>query len=433
MKQYKTYKDSGVEWIGEIPKQWEVSKVKFLFDIQKGKTPKKLLDELSESDLEIYLSMDYLRGNPKQIFYVGNDENIIISEEGDILLLWDGSNAGEFMLSKKGVLSSTMAKITNKSINKSYQWFLFKCFERILKDSCNGMGIPHVDGKLFRGSILPLPSTEEQTQIANYLNNKTEQLDTLIAKKEQLISLLQEERTAMINQAVTKGLDPNVPMKDSGIDWLGEIPAHWGLKKLRYLGNNQNGISEGAEFFGKGFPFVSYSDVFKNRVLPVNASGLANSNEKHWSNYSVEKGDVFFTRTSETIEEIGMSSVCKKTIDKATFAGFLIRFRPYKGKLDIDFSKYYFSCFIPRVFFVKEMNLVTRASLSQELLKRLPVLVPSIEEQFKIAQYLNVQTEKIDKTLDNISKQIKQLKEYKTALISEVVTGKVDVREEVLN
>jgi type I restriction enzyme S subunit len=160
---------------------------------------------------------------------------------------------------------------------------------------------------------------------------------------------------------------------------------------------------------------------------------LANSNEKHWSNYSVEEGDVFFTRTSETIEDIGMSSVCKKRISKATFAGFLIRFRPYKGKLDVDFSRYYFGCFIPRVFFVKEMNLVTRASLSQELLKRLPVLVPSIEEQFKIAQYLNIQTEKIDNTLDSISKQIKQLKEYKTALISEVVTGKVDVRHKILN
>jgi type I restriction enzyme S subunit len=277
------------------------------------------------------------------------------------------------------------------------------------------------------------PPISEQSEIANYLDHKTTQIDTLISKKQQFISLLQEERIAVINQAVTKGLDPKVKMKDSGIAWLGEIPEHWEIKKLKYVGNCQNGISEGAEFFGTGHPFVSYSDVYKNEILPKNVFGLANSNEKHQEHYSVEENDVFFTRTSETIEEIGIASICYDKIEKAVFAGFLIRFRPNTEIINKEFSKYYFRCFIPRTFFVKEMNLVTRASLSQELLKRLPIILPSINEQQRISTFLDKKTSGIDTVISKSKQEIELLKEYKTALISEVVTGKVDVRDVVLN
>lgn len=433
MERYETYKDSGIEWLGEIPEDWKMRPIKYSFLIQKGKKPEVLLDESSEFS-KIYMSMEVLRGNPKKVFYVDKSENKIIeTKEGQILLLWDGSNAGEFLKSKEGVLSSTMAIIKPINIESNFAWYYFKSFESLLKDNCTGMGIPHVDGNFFRNCKFLNPTKEEQTQIANYLDQKTTQIDELISKKEQLIQLLEEERTAIINQAVTKGLNPDAPMKDSGIDWLSDIPMHWSIKRLRYVGNCQNGISEGAEFFGEGYPFVSYSDVFYNRTLPLKVDGLAKSNEKHWRNYSVIEGDVFFTRTSETIEEIGIASVCQRNIDKATFAGFLIRFRPYPNTLMSGFSKYYFRCFIPRIFFVKEMNLVTRASLSQELLKRLPVLLPSLKEQVLIAEYLDEKVEQIESVITKTKTEMLLLKEYKTTLISDVVTGKIDVRNEVLN
>jgi len=433
MEKYSSYKDSSIEWLGEIPEDWKMSPIKYSFLIQKGKKPEVLLDEPHEFS-KIYMSMEVLRGNPKQVFYVDKSENKIIeTKEGQILLLWDGSNAGEFLKSKEGVLSSTMAIIKPINIESNFAWYYFKNFESLLKDNCNGMGIPHVDGNFFRNSKILNPTQEEQTQIANYLDKKTTQIDALITKKEQLIQLLEEERTAIINQAVTKGLNPDAPMKDSGIDWLGDIPKHWDIKRLRYVGNCQNGISEGADFFGEGHPFVSYSDVFNNRILPFKVHGLAKSEEKHWNNYSVIEGDVFFTRTSETIEEIGIASVCQRNIDKATFAGFLIRFRPYPNTLMSEFSKYYFRCFIPRIFFVKEMNLVTRASLSQELLKRLPTLLPSLKEQVLIAEYLDEKVGQIESVITKTKTEILLLKEYKTTLISDVVTGKIDIREEVLN
>jgi len=138
-------------------------------------------------------------------------------------------------------------------------------------------------------------------------------------------------------------------------------------------------------------------------------------------------GDIFFTRTSETIEEVGFTSVCLKTIEKATFAGFVIRVRPFTDELIPDYSKYYFSSDAHRRFFVKEMNLVTRASLSQDLLKRLPVLIPSKDEQKEIADYLDKKCTAIDTAIEQKQKLIEKLTEYKKSLIYECVTGKKEI------
>ena len=152
--------------------------------------------------------------------------------------------------------------------------------------------------------------------------------------------------------------------KDSGIDGIGEIPNHWNVERLRYLGSCQNGINISAGAFGKGYPFLSYSNVYKNQIIPDKVDGLVQSSEKDRLNYNVKEGDVFFTRTSETIDEISIASTNLRTISNAVFAGFLIRFRPYTDKLYVGFSKFFFRANIHRCFFVKEMNLVTRASLS---------------------------------------------------------------------
>ncbi len=274
--------------------------------------------------------------------------------------------------------------------------------------------------------IPPLP---EQTAIANFLDDKTAKIDRAIAQKEKLITLLKERKQILIQEAVTKGLDKNVKMKNSGVEWIGEIPEHWEVKALRFIGSTQNGISAGAEYFGEGFPFVSYGDVYKNIELPVFVDGLAKSTDGDRENYSVREGDVFFTRTSETIEEIGFSSTCLKTIDNATFAGFLIRFRPRPKFLEPTFSKYYFSSKLHRAFFVKEMNLVIRASLSQELLKKLPVLLPPLHEQRLIASHIETQSAKIDRAIGLQEQQIEKLKVYKSVLIDSAVTGKIKITD----
>ena len=161
--------------------------------------------------------------------------------------------------------------------------------------------------------------------------------------------------------------------------------------------------------------------------LPKSVSGLIQSSLDEQHSFSVQKGDIFFTRTSETIEEIGISSTCMHTINNAVFAGFLIRFRPHQGYLHDGYSKYYFRSNIHRIFFIKEMNIVTRASLSQDLLKSLIVLLPPITEQQAIADYLDKKCDEIDKLIAIKQQKIESLKEYKKSIIYEYVTGKKEV------
>ncbi len=280
----------------------------------------------------------------------------------------------------------------------------------------------------FLSLSIDLPDYETQKEIAAFLDRETARIDQLIEKKEKMISVLDERKNYLINRVIRNCLNPLSLFQDTTDPLIGSIPAHWTLKRLRHIAQMQNGISAGAEYFGSGFPFVGYGDVYKNPSLPKSVHGLANSSDTDRFRYSVQEGDIFFTRTSEVSEEIGISSVCLSSINAAVFSGFLIRVRPSNGVLHPNFSKYYFRSNIPRLFFTKEMNLVTRASLGQDLLKRLPVIIPPLEEQEQIATYLDEETGRTERLISQISKTIERLKNLKVSTITEAVTGQLDIR-----
>lgn len=266
-----------------------------------------------------------------------------------------------------------------------------------------------------------------QAAIVTFLDEKTLMLDRAIANKMNQIALLSERKRIIIQEAVTSGLNPNVPMKDSGVDWIGQIPAHWKITETRYSGTLQNGISEGAEYFGKGYPFVTYGDVFNHPILSQTPSGLAMSSSSDREKYSVRTGDVFFTRTSEVANEIGIAATCLETISDATFSGFLIRMRPNSELFTQQYSKFVFRADYVREFFSLKMNIVTRASLAQGLLKDLPLFVPPISEQEILVRHLESETQNIDEGTEIKNRQIIALKEYKVSLINAAVTGKIKV------
>lgn len=424
IKSYPEYKTSGIEWLGELPKSWKVKRLKYVF---KNLDSKRI--PLSGEERSVMAKTYPYYGASGIIDAV---EDYIFSE--DLLLVAeDGAN----LLSRSTPLAF---------IAKGKYWV--NNHAHILKPFCgslifwegvlttydytpliSGAAQPKLTAEALANIDLPTPPLAEQQAIASFLDRETSRIDGLLEKKGRQIELLREKRAAMISHAVTRGLDPNVKLKPSNIPWLGDIPKHWEMTPLRYLGRCQNGINIGAQFFGTGFPFVSYGDVFNNIELPCNVIGLVQSSKNDRIQYSVITGDVFFTRTSETVEDIASACVCFQTISDAAFAGFLIRFRPHSLRLNICFSKYLFQNVSLRAFFVKEMNLVTRASLSQDLLKRLPVLLPPESEQQAIAKYLDKQTERIDSIIAKVESSIKKLTEYRTALISAAVTGKIDVRK----
>ena len=329
-----------------------------------------------------------------------------------------------------GLGSSELFVFRAREIELQYlfYWLQNSAFVDLAKSTMTGTaGLKRVSSQFVQNCEIHYPPIAEQSRIAAFLDDKCARVDSVIAQTRASIEEYKKLKQAVITQAVTKGIRPNRKMKDSGTGYIGEIPADWNLKKLRYFGVCQNGISKAGEYFGRGYPFVSYLDVYKNIVLPLVSDKLVESTEEEQRNYSVQRGDIFFTRTSETIEEVGFTSVCKRTIEKATFAGFVIRVRPLDDTLLTDFAKYYFRSDIHRRYFVEEMNLVTRASLGQDLLKAMPVLVPDRCEQQEIVDYLEGETTAIDALIGKTAQLLSELKNYKKSLIFEYVTGKKEV------
>jgi len=439
MKKYESYKDSGVEWIGEIPQDWKVAPLKYAFAFSVGFTPPTNNSEFYDENGEDWITISDL--NSKYVSESKSKISRLAIEKHGKGKVPKGSLLYSFKLSVGKVAFAEKELFTNEAIfsifpNPGLELnYYYYCLPAILIYNANEniYGAKLFNQEIIKNSKLPVPPKIEQSQIARFLDHHTSLIDELIEKKQRLIQKLEEKRKSVINEAVTKGLNPSVRMKDSGIEWIGEIPEHWAIKRLRYLGKCQNGVSAGSEYFGEGDPFLSYSDVYKNESLPDQILGLAKSSTSDKENYSVLEGDIFFTRTSETVEEIGLSSVCLKTLPNAVFAGFLIRFRPNDPEREIhkSFSKFYFRSNVARYHLVKEMNLVTRASLSQELLKSVPVLLPPYEEQVKIGDRLDSLTNSIDVTIRKIHSSIEKLKEFRQSLISEAVTGKIDTKYEL--
>ena len=423
-------KDSGIEWIGEIPEGWEVLAHKYIMHKEKS-----ICEHYSGEDvISLTLSGVVKRDleNPSGKMPTTFDGYQFVEPNDLLLCLFDIDVTPRCvgLVKDYGVTSPAYSrfKIHSGFCNAYYNYLLrFIDDEKVFVHLSKNLRSSLTESDF--GAIKTIvPPKAEQQRIADYLDNRTFEIDTLLSEARSSIEEYKKLKQAVIMQAVTKGVRGEREIKDSGVDYIGQIPAKWVLGKLRNVGDTQNGISKSSEFFGKGFPFVSYSDVYKNYSLPFAVSGLVESTPEEQERYSVKEGDIFFTRTSETIEEVGFSCVCEKDIPNATFAGFLIRVRPFSDRLYTPYAKYYFRSAHLRFYLVKEMNLVTRASLGQSLLKSMPVLLPPLEEQKEIANYLDAKCAEIDRLIAKKEQLVKELENYKKSLIFEYVTGKKELR-----
>lgn len=435
--------DSGVKWIGTIPADWEINKIKYLA-VLKGRIGWQGLtsDEYTDKGAYLITGVDFENGGinwescvhvPMRRWEEARDIQI---EDGDLLITKDGTIGKVAIVSGCNAptsLNSGVLRIsTFGNYNRKFLYWVLQSdvFWTWFADKNAGNStIQHLYQGDFAEFKYAIPPINEQQAIAAFLDVECAKIDSIIDDLEGQIDKLERYEESLITETVTKGLDSKATRTTSGIEWIGEIPTHWETKKLRYLGSLQNGISKDADSFGSGFPFVSYGDVYNNRSLPQTVGGLVESTRADRQVFSVQYGDIFFTRTSETIKEIGIASTCLQTIENATFAGFLIRFRPSTGELSPLYSKYYFRAEMLRRYFVKEMMIVTRASLGQNLLKNLPVLLPPLDEQEKIGKYLDTRCADIDYVIADKRKQLSAIRSCRESIIYEYVTGKKRVKE----
>ena len=430
-------KDSGNMWIGAVPETWKMIPLKYLVSYNDEVLSENTDDEFEFDYIEIG-SVQYGRGiictehikfknAPSRARRIVRKDDIIVSTVRTYLKAVATIPAcNNSLIASTGFIVIRPHKILPRFMNYA---LLSESFISLVESHSTGISYPAINSVDVVKFKIPVPCRSEQERIAAFLDAECAEIDAVLEKTRASIEEYKKLKQAVITQAVTKGIRGDRPMKDSGIEWIGDIPESWEVSSVRYIGQLQNGISKGGEFFGKGFPFVSYGDVYKNYELPHSVSGLIDTTEDERATYSVEYGDIFFTRTSETIEEVGFSCVCKRSIPNATFAGFIIRLRPFCAdeKILTDYAKYYFRGEHIRAYLVKEMNLVTRASLGQTLLKGMSVIVPPKSVQKEIAEYLDDKCADIDDLIAKKQQYLTEIENYKKSLIYEYVTGKREV------
>lgn len=419
---------SGIDWIGTIPQDWQLSKIGSLYTQRNEKVSDKDYQPLS-------VTMQGILPQLATAAKTNDGDNRKLVRVGDFAINSRSDRRGSCGISPlDGSVSLINIILTPRTaMHPGYYNWLFHT--TLFADEFYKWGHGIVADlwttrwQEMKSITVPVPEYAEQERIAAFLDAECAEIDAVLEKTRASIEEYKKLKQAIITQAVTKGIRGDRPMKDSGIEWIGDIPESWEVSSVRYIGQLQNGISKGGEFFGKGFPFVSYGDVYKNYELPHSVSGLIDTTEDERATYSVEYGDIFFTRTSETIEEVGFSCVCKRSIPNATFAGFIIRLRPFctDEKILTDYAKYYFRGEHIRAYLVKEMNLVTRASLGQTLLKGMSVIVPPKSVQKEIAEYLDDKCADIDALVAKKQQYLTEIENYKKSLIYEYVTGKKEV------
>ena len=442
---YPAYKPSGMNWVGDIPEHWEIHRLKHIASVQFSSVDKHTLEGEDPVRLCNYVDVyynDFIAAGIEFMSASATQSEIARFQlcRGDVLVTkdsesWDDIAVPSYVAEKlDGVLCGYHLAHIRPHPRKLLGEYLFRAFRsRGINDQFRvaangitrfGLGKYWLDNGLF-----PVPSLDEQHSIASFLDRETSQIDELISKKQRQIELLQEKRSALISHVVTKGLDPDVKMKDSGVEWLGEIPEHWGVIRFKFLLDEplQYGANESAEYDEAAWPrYVRITDINENGNLREET--FKSLPEDIARPYLLRDGDLLLARSGATV---GKTFLYLKSWGRAAYAGYLIRARVEHEYMLPAFCSYFCRSSNYWDWLKSSFIQATIQNVSAERYANMVVPRPPIDEQQAIMAFLDRETSRIDELIEKVNKSIELLREYRTALISAAVTGKIDVREEV--
>lgn len=441
LPRYENYKDSGVEWLGEIPEHWGTKKLKYVSSfITTGKTPKSSNEHYFNGEIDWFTPSDfkaslYLNNSNKTITKLALlKEKLKLYPPYTILLIGIGATIGKTGIIFKEAFSNQQINAINldsKNIFPKYGMYYIASKEKTIKEIANSVTLPIFNQSDTKNLIICVPSIAEQKRIAGFLDRKCGEIDEAIAKKQRLIELLEEQKTILINQAVTKGLNPDAPMKDSGIEWLGEIPKHWKsivVKKAAKVGYKNFVDGDWIES-----PFIKNEGI---RLIQTGNVGIGVYKEKGYR-YISEK-----TFTNFNCTEIFPDNILICRLDGPVGRACLV---PDLGvrmitsvdnailKPSKDFDPQFIVYVMSSSLWIEWIQSLCRAGggfrfrISRSMLGELRIPMPPINEQIEISHYLNKQIELITKNTNILLQGIEKLTELKQILIAEAVTGKIKV------
>lgn len=424
MKVYQAYKDSGFSWLGRVPEHWVLNKAKYIFN--KMERPPREEDGVVTAFRDGMVTLRTNRRTEgftlalKEIGYQG-------IRKGDLVIHEMDAFAGAIGVSDSDGKSTPVYTVCTprKDANTKYYAYLLKmmAYNGFIQSLAKGIRerSSSFSFNVFQDLELPYFPLPEQQAIADFLDRKTAQIDSLIEKKQRQIDLLQEQRTALINHAVTKGLNPDVRMKDSGVEWLGEIPSHWEVKRMKWLCNIKRGASP------RPIDDVIYFDE---------------NGEYAWVRISnVTASEMYLYETDQQLSELGASKSVKLEPNELFVSIAASVGKPIINKIKccihdgfvwlqgLEQSKeYYFYIFSGGELYKGLGKIGTQLNLNSEYIANIYVPVPPKNEQNQIVDFLLNKTAQVDSLIKQVEQQIQLYQEYRTALISETVTGKIDVR-----
>lgn len=432
MEKYQQYVNSGFEWIGDIPVQWNNLRLRFVCEFRNGYTPSKANPEFWEDGTIPWYRMEDIRDSGRKLEeakqYVTKDaiKGGGLFEAGSFILATTATIGEHAVLI---VDSLANQQFTNLKIRKSLSnrllrdYFFYYLF--VIDDYCKATTktstFPAVSMELLKNCHVVFPLVQEQQVIVDYLDKKCSEIDNVISAQQKRIALLQELKQSVITHAVTKGLNPNVEMKDSGVEWIGKIPASWDVVHLKRILRErmQYGANEPAESDDTTYPrYIRITDITANGELrPETFKSLEPSKAK---DYLLDKGDVLFARSGATV---GKTFLFNADI-KACYAGYLIKASCDKRRMLPEYLYYYtqsgaYECWKNSVFIQSTIQ-----NIGADKYQMMYIPVPSKDEQKQIVEYTMRKSQIFDAAISKAQHQVELLQEYKQSLITEVVTGK---------
>lgn len=429
MERYAAYKDSGVEWIGEIPEGWTRSKLKYIGNYINGFAFKP--SDWSSVGLPIIRIQDLTGSSDSPNYYSGEIDKRYLVNPGDLLVSW-AATIGAFRW--RGDIAWLNQHIFKAQMNeavcqKSYAyWLLSASIDELDHENKHGIMMAHLTGSVFNNFEVVLPPIGEQQAIVDYINTKIAEIDDIVAETERSIELLREYRKSVISEAVTKGLNPDAPMKDSGIDWIGQIPKGWqtvSLGNYAYIRARLGWRAlKAEEYVEEGYPMYSAFNIQDSKFVTEPVNYITEERYLESPEIMLSVGDLLLVKDGAGV---GKCAVVRELSEASTVNGSMAVITP-DSSFDSRYLHYYFDSNSFQHFAHMLMGGMGVPHLFQRDIKKMKVILPNtFEEQQEIADYLDAKTTETDSLIADKEKQVELLKEYRKSLISEAVTGKFKV------
>lgn len=439
MKQYPKYKPSNIDWIGDIPDHWDVKRMKYVATANPSNIDKKSKEDEDTIFLCNYVDVyknDFITDEIEFMKATASKSQIekFTLKKGDIIATKDSESANDIGIAAlvKQDFENVVCgyHLTYIKPEKLVGEYLFRQFQseyikRKFETLANGVTRYALGVDAFNCLNLVLPPESEQIEIAKYLDKKTQEIDQLIDDKKQLIQLFEEEKTTIISQCITKGLYHSIEMINSGVEWIGDIPNHWVTKKLKYVLSDKlkYGANESADEENRDNPrYIRITDFGKNGKLKKDT--FKSLPPEKANEYLLKEGDILFARSGATV---GKTFQFKNYNGIACFAGYLIKASPNPELILSDYLYLFTKTSNYEQWKNSIFNQATIQNIGADKYAYLDITVPKVEEQKVIIDHIHKESDRIDSKIKKTKKLIDLLIEYRSALISEVVTGKVKV------